>query len=202
MLTSLVASGIETELINFVSDDSEWEELLEPLEEAGLNVRRPIALASTLKKYSEEAKCRTEEDDHLSAPKVLILTGAQRAARLDPSESDPYGYSNHHDDGHVLSDTLHELLRTGPEVGIHTIMTFDKLSTARRRLLEIDWREFGLRIAGQMSTADSSFLIDSLAASELTSGQLIFEDLDHASSQRVRGYLSVSPDEIRRLLES
>ena len=203
MLAGLVANGIETELINFVSDDPEWDKLLEPLEEAGLDVRKPIALTSTLKKYSQEARFRIGEDDHMSAPKVLILAGAQRAARLDPSESDPYGYSSHQgDNNQVLSDILHDLLCTGSEVGIHTIMTFDRVSAARRRLLETDWREFGLRIAGQMSVADSSFLIDSLAASELTNEQLIFEDLDHASSQRVRGYISVTPDEIRRLLAS
>ena len=203
MLTGLVINGIETELINFVSDNSKWDELLEPLEDAGLNVRRPIALTSTLKKYSEEAQSRIEEDNHVSAPKILILAGAQRAARLDPSESDPYSYnSDQGDKNQVLSDILHDILYAGPEVGIHTIMTFDKVSTARRRLLETDWREFGLRIAGQMSVADSSFFIDSLAASELTNGQLIFEDLDHVSSQRIRRYISVTPNEIRRLLAS
>lgn len=203
MLTGLVINGIETELINFVSDNSKWDELLEPLEDAGLNVRRPIALTSTLKKYSEEAQSRIEEDNHVSAPKILVLAGAQRAARLDPSESDPYSYnSDQGDKNQVLSDILHDILYAGPEVGIHTIMTFDKVSTARRRLLETDWREFGLRIAGQMSVADSSFFIDSLAASELTNGQLIFEDLDHVSSQRIRRYISVTPNEIRRLLAS
>lgn len=201
MLTGLVASGIETKLINFISDNSEWDELLEPLEEAGLNVRRPTALASVLKSYSKEARSRIEEDNHMSTPKVLILAGAQRAKRLNPSESDPYDYSSHQSDkNQVFSDILHDLLYTGPEVGIHTIMTFDKVSTAQRRLLTTDWRELGLRIAGQMSTDDSSFLIDSLAASELTSEQLIFEDFNYASSQRVRGYISVTPDEIRRCL--
>ncbi len=59
------------------------------------------------------------------------------------------------------------VLRDGPGVGVHTLVWCDTWSNLQRALDRQALREFGLRVALQMSQADSSNLLDSPAASRL-----------------------------------
>ena len=60
-----------------------------------------------------------------------------------------------------------DLLREGPTVGIHTLVWANTLSTLERTLDRQTIHEFDHRVLFQMSTADSSNLIDSPIANQL-----------------------------------
>jgi hypothetical protein len=72
-----------------------------------------------------------------------------------------------------------ELLRNGPAWGIHTLLWCDSYNNVNRLLDRMMLREFEMRVAFQMSAADSSSLLDSPAAAKLRQhrGQFASEDL-------------------------
>ena len=175
MLTSLVLNKVDTHLINFISANAQWEQLLEPLEEHGLTVQRAITLDSTVESFLKEARARAAEGRD-AAPQFLVLAGVHRAKRLDPANR-----------ATTVSDMLHELLAIGPAVGVHTIMTADGLASAQSRVQECDWHEFGLQV---------------LEASRTNDNQLLFEDHIHAFTQQVHGFAPSEPADIERLINT
>src|SRR5690606_38325816 len=119
-----------------------------------------------------ELERRIAEND-LAAPSIyLMLYDLQRFREIRKSE-DEFGFSSAYDDS--SSDSLQPekriatILKDGPAVGIHTLVWCDGWNNLNRTFDRASMSEFEMRVLFQMSSGDSSLLIDSPAASKLGS---------------------------------
>ncbi len=86
-----------------------------------------------------------------------------------------------------------DLLREGPTVGIHTLVWANTLSTLERTLDRQTIHEFDHRVLFQMSTADSSNLIDSPIANQLGLHRALLHSEEQGGMERFRPYAAI-PD--------
>ena len=125
-----------------------------------------------------EMGTRLEEDDYRAHPKVLVLFGIHRARDLDPeNESD--------DDGESLSELLSQLLRDGPEVGLHTVLWSDTLAALQRRIDRSGLKELAWWVLGAMSPDDSRAITDTEGAASLRSHQAVVFNGDTDQLRRI-----------------
>ena len=81
-----------------------------------------------------------------------------------------------------------EVLRNGPAWGIHTLLWCDTYNNVNRLLDRMALREFEMRIAFQMSAADSSSLLDNPAAAKLRQHRGLFASEDLGTLEKFRPY--------------
>ena len=86
--------------------------------------------------------------------------------------------------GEVLAD----LLRDGPSVGIHVLVSVDTLAQLERRLSRESVREFDAKVLFQMSANDSSVLIDSPAANRLGFYRGLLASEEQGTLEKFRPY--------------
>ena len=99
-----------------------------------------------------------------------------------------------------LPELLGQILRDGPEVGVHTFMWFETLAGISRRLPSSATREVSWRLAGKMSADDSSSFIGVDGASSLREQQLLAANEDRGVLQRCTTIAAPPPDWIQGLL--
>ncbi len=87
-----------------------------------------------------------------------------------------------------VATQLGDLIRKGPLVGIHVLIWADTFGNAMRWLSNSLLREFDSRIAFRLNQTDSSSLIDTPAASTLTSGRAILYRDQTGSADRFRPF--------------
>ena len=192
-VTSAAMSSAEIDVIDFLSPDDGLDLVLEPLLDAGrITLRRRRAFADLLERYSAEVADRVERDDARAATRVLFLFGVHRARELD-SETGSL------DADTDLADKLEQIMRDGPEVGVHVWLWADSLSAASRRMTPRMMREVGWRIAGKMSADDSDRLIGTGQAQELRESQLIVANEDRGISTRMIGHAVPSQNWLERV---
>jgi len=80
------------------------------------------------------------------------------------------------------------VLRDGPPVGIHFIVWCDSYNNVDRWFSRQTLREFEMRVAFQMSAADSSNLIDSPAASRLGTNRALLYSDERGTAEKFRPY--------------
>jgi len=118
-------------------------------------------LPVVLTELDAEIKARLESEKAGRAPKYFFIFGLHRARDLRPEEN---GYFSSKADGPVLSHLFANILKDGPEVGVHVLAWCDTYTNAKRTL-ERSLSEFGMRVAGAMAADDSNSLVDSPVAS-------------------------------------
>jgi len=185
LLVAAVTSGAMTnaavDVIDFMSTDDGLDEIFEPLlNTRRITLKRRRALSDVLDAYAREVAERTEQDDVRRPPKLLFLFGIHRARELDANGS--------LDADADLTDKLEQILRDGPEVGVHLWLWSDTVAGASRRLTARMMRELGWRIAGKMSVDDSHTFIGTGQAADLRDSQLLIVNDDRGLSTRVTAY--------------
>lgn len=127
-------------------------------------------LPESLNEIAEELERRMAEND-LAAPSIyLMLYDLQRFRDIRKSD-DEFGFSASYEESD--SDTpkpekqIATILRDGPAFGIHTLVWCDGWNNLNRTFDRATMGEFELRVLFQMSSSDSSLLIDSPVASKL-----------------------------------
>ncbi len=97
----------------------------------------------------------------------LVVNALHRYRDLRRDEDD-YGFSmGSEDKPKTPAQILAELLKEGPTLGMHTIITTDTLANLNRSLDRQSIREFDMRVLLQMGANDSTNLIDMPDASRL-----------------------------------
>ncbi|MCC9645065.1 AAA family ATPase [Rhodopirellula sp. JC740] len=112
-----------------------------------------------------------ENDD---APVVILLDGLDRFRDL--RQSDSMGFSLDSASKITGCDALQTVLREGPAVNVFTILTLPSAETLGRWLPRQSHHDLELRIVGPLNAGDSSLLIDSPAASDLSAATMILYD--------------------------
>jgi S-DNA-T family DNA segregation ATPase FtsK/SpoIIIE len=92
------------------------------------------------------------------------------------------------------ADNLLTVLRDGPPVGIHVITWCDSLTNLQRTFDRGAIKEFELRVLFQMSSSDSSTLIDSPVASKLGPNRGLFIHEETGTLEKFRPYAFPTPE--------
>ena len=172
-IASAVAAGTRVEVVDFMPIEDGLEEVVAPYADSGaqVSIYRRRRLADLLKSLRDEVSRRVNTDDVGAESILLVLFGMHRARDFDTESLD---FDNEHD----LPGLLTEIVREGPEVGIHTFMWCDTVAALTRRLDSRIIREFSWRLAGQMSADDSLSIIGVDTASRLREQQLVLANED------------------------
>jgi len=93
------------------------------------------------------------------------------------------------------------VLRDGPSVGVYVIVTLPSAETLSRWLPRQSQHDLELRLVGPINAADSSLLIDSPAASELSPATMILYDDADGTTTKFRICEAPSTEEVDSLLQ-
>jgi len=194
-IASAACSPAIIDIVDFTPIDDGLDEAVRPLAEANrITVHRRRALREVITERLELVRARMAEDDMSASAALLVLFGVHRARDLDASSA---GF----DGDQELLDGLEEILRDGPEFGVHTWIWSDSVSSLSRRLPSSSLREFSWRIATRMSPDDSQVLLGVEAAADLRNYQILIANDDIGVLRRCTGYSVPSAEWIRTLLQ-
>ncbi|WP_019931268.1 FtsK/SpoIIIE domain-containing protein [Nocardia sp. BMG111209] len=189
-VAALLAAGVRVDYLDFAAVDARSEDTFTRLRAAGAQANHRRKLGDVLDALRTEITERTELDDYAAPARVLVLIGVHRARELSPDSFDPDSESGR----------LADVLRRGPEVGVHVIAWGDRNASLERRFDHEGFRQFGHKVLGTASEDDSRTLIDSEVASSLSPNQLAVDDYDNARTTIVRRFDEPSPAWFDRLL--
>ena len=96
-------------------------------------------------------------------------------------------------------EVLADLLRDGPSVGVHCVVSVDTLAQLERRLSRESIREFDAKVLFQMSANDSSVLVDSPAANRLGFYRGLLASEEQGTLEKFRPYGSPDAALLERL---
>ncbi|MEO1497314.1 MAG: FtsK/SpoIIIE domain-containing protein [Planctomycetota bacterium] len=148
------------------------------------------ALSTTLTELTDELKRRESAGQTDAPPVYLVLHNAGRFRDLRRTDDD-YGFGGFGAETEAppkLDKQLAELLTGGPAFGLHTLVWCDSYKSVTRLFDRQTLREFALRVALQLSAADSSNLIDSPAASDLRMHRALLYNDETGQIEKFRPY--------------
>jgi energy-coupling factor transporter ATP-binding protein EcfA2 len=171
-IVSAAQSPAGIDVIDFLPADDALDEVCEPLlQRRRITLRRRRAFAPLIDELRKEVRDRVEADDTRLPARLAFLFGVHRARELDADvgslDADP-----------ELAEALEEVMRDGPEVGVHVWLWSDSVGGAARRLSPRMMRECTWRIAGKMSPDDSLSLLGNERAAEIRDRQLLLSNDD------------------------
>ncbi|HEX4123260.1 MAG TPA: FtsK/SpoIIIE domain-containing protein [Tepidisphaeraceae bacterium] len=142
--------------------------------------------ADTLAELGAELLRRRESET--PGPSIyVIFYGLQRYRIL--RKGDDFAFSAGSDEKAAAPDKLFvDMIREGPNEGIHTIAWADTPSSIDRTLDRTSLREFDNRVLFQMSAADSSNLIDSPMANKLGMNRALIYSEEQGLMEKFRPY--------------
>jgi energy-coupling factor transporter ATP-binding protein EcfA2 len=180
-------SPARIDIIDFLPADDGLDELFEPLLDRGrVTLRRRRAFPPLIEELRKEVRDRLQRDDHYQPARVTFLFGIHRARELDASfgsvDADP-----------ELAEALEEVLRDGPETGVHTWLWADTVAGLGRRLSSRMIRECAWRVAGKLSADDSLSLLGSDRAAEIRDRQLVLGNDDRGVLTRLISFAPPAP---------
>jgi S-DNA-T family DNA segregation ATPase FtsK/SpoIIIE len=183
------------DIIDFMPADDGLDELLEPLLERGrITLRRRRAFAPLMDELRKEVRDRIADDDLRRQARITFLFGVHRARELDSDfgsvDADP-----------ELAEALEEVLRDGPEAGVHTWIWADTVAGAIRRLSSRMIRECAWRVAGKLSADDSLSLLGTDRAAEVRDRQLVLGNDDRGVLTRLMSYAPPASAWLATMLE-
>lgn len=167
--------------------DSMWHSLSEMLPQE-VKIVTPQTTADMIRAIVTEVKRRT--DENVDGPPVNLFINDVSQFRDLRKADDDFGFSTSLDRDKPVSPgkAFGEILRDGPAVGVHTIVSANSYNSVDRWFGRQLLREFETRIVFQMSPADSSNLIDSPAAGRLGPNRALLYRDDQGTLEKFRPY--------------
>lgn len=153
---------------------------------------RRVQLPGIIADLTAEIQRRIDDDDATAPPLFLFVHGLQRAIELRPDDSLGYRSPGSHEAPPTPAQQFAQVLKDGPDVGVHTLIWCDTLLNLNRVIDRRAQREFALRVVFQMTVEDSNNLIDSRAAEQLGPNRALFRDEDTGRLEKLRPYATPS----------
>jgi ABC-type multidrug transport system fused ATPase/permease subunit len=148
--------------------------------------------ASALSRLVDELNARRDGSSPETQSIFVLINGLQRYRDLrKKEESFSFSMDAPADDAPKAmagDKAFAELLREGPNHGIHLIAWIDTVAALDRTIERNLLREFDHRVLFQMSAADSSHLIDSPAANKLGFHRAIYYSEEQGVIEKFRPY--------------
>jgi len=136
---------------------------------------------------AEEVRRRLVTGESKLEPILLVVHSLHRFRSLRRNEDD-YGFGSGGAASVSGDKLLAEILRDGPAVGVHVLITVDSATNVARSIDRNALREFSWRVLFQVSATDSSTLIDSPAASKLGPQRALLHHEDGGTQDKFRPY--------------
>ena len=156
--------------------------------------RVPEVIEELAKKTKNRQDGNGAENGDNGGQIYLLVLGLEKFRAL--RQDDEYGFSG--DSGESSPPkNFASVLSEGPREGIHSIVWCDTLSNLNRTLNRKMLREFEMRVLFQMSSTDSSELIDSPAANRLGLYNALFFTAQNGAIEKFRPYASPGPNLIK-----
>ena len=180
--------GVSVTVVDFIGEEDieRGMTVMELAQALGASYTRSRGAEAALRELATEAARRIEAEDYRAPARVLTLFGLQRALSFVPA--DPYAYEN--DGEPSITNLLTAIVKDGPDFGIHTVVSADRLKTVESRLGTDVLPEFTLRVLG--SDADRGDLAAATGqygdVPAPRTGQLLIGDQTRGTAKRVRGY--------------
>jgi hypothetical protein len=180
-------SGVRFLVMDYANPDSDWNGLSAGVQEQfehQIELLNRRTLAEHIPALLREAGQRLSNANVKTPSIYLMFLGLHRVRDLRPDDSAPFRPGEK-----TLPDSFAQLLRDGPEAGIHVLAWADTVANARRTL-DRSMREFGIRVAGAMSVEDSRAFLDEPHAGRLDKPhRVIIHDEDRPGiCDKVRPY--------------
>ena len=145
-------------------------------------------LGAMYTELAAEIKRRQGDASADQAPIFIFIYDIQRFRDLRKSDDD-FGFSKYDEDKPMPPSKLFgDVLRDGPPLGIHTIIWCDSVNNLNRTFDRQGTKEFENRILFQMSSNDSSTLIDTPAASKLGENRALYYSEEENRTEKFRPY--------------
>jgi hypothetical protein len=169
-----------------------------------IEVAAPRDTVRVIGEIAAELARRESAGDENAPPVYLVIFNGGRFRDLRRGEDD-FSFSMNRDKGSSADKQWAEILRNGPAWGIHTLLWCDSYNNVSRMLDRVALREFEMRVAFQMSAADSSSLLDNPAAARLRQHRGLFASEDLGTIEKFRPYgipTAAWLDAVKRALSS
>jgi hypothetical protein len=154
----------------------------------------PTQAAAVVTELANQVRQRQAERAAF-APMFLFIDDLSRFRELRKSDDD-FGFSGFGKEEKQASpgQTFGEILKDGPAVGVHVVAWCDSYNNVDRWFSRQSLREFEMRAVFQMSSADSSNLIDSPAASRLGQNRALLYSDERGTVEKFRPYAPPSAE--------
>ena len=152
------------------------------------------ATAEVINELVEEMD-RREGESGSNFPAIYVLIYGLQRYRLLRKQDDSFSFGSSEDEakGPATDKQFADLLREGPNVGIHIFTWADTPASIERTLDRGSMREFDNRVLFQMSANDSSNLIDSPAANKLGLNRALAYSEEQGVMEKFRPYAMPGP---------
>ena len=168
-------------------DQNAWSDLANALP-GKIAVARPGSETTVIAALAEEVEQRSESPTTAHAPRFLIVHDLSQFRALRQTEDEFSFSSSSSNKPPAVDKQFRNLLREGPEVGVHVLLWCDSYNGLTRFVDRLTLREIDYRIALQMSAADSTSLIDSPAAGRIGQQRAVFYRDDLGTQVKFRPY--------------
>jgi S-DNA-T family DNA segregation ATPase FtsK/SpoIIIE len=147
-----------------------------------------LGVAAALESLAAEVKRRLDEQVLDGEAVFLVVRDLGRFRELRKADGD-FGFGGFGGEKKAgPADNFLTLLRDGPPVGVHVITWCDSLTNLQRTFDRGAIKEFELRVLFQMSSSDSSTLVDSPVASKLGPNRGLFIHEETGTLEKFRPY--------------
>lgn len=163
-----------------------WQRIADALP-AGVEVVGQRETARVMNEIATELARREAANDEDAPPIYLVVFNGGRFRDLRRGEDD-FSFSMDHDKPPSPDKQWAEILRNGPAWGVHSLVWCDSYNNVNRLFDRMALREFEMRVAFQMSAADSASLLDSPAATKLRQHRGLFASEDLGTIEKFRPY--------------
>ena len=163
-----------------------WQRIADALPHM-IEVVGPRDTARVIGQIATELARRESAGDENAPPIYLVIFNAGRFRELRRGEDD-FSFSTDRDKPPSPDKQWAEIQRNGPAWGVHSLVWCDSYNNVSRILDRMALREFEMRIAFQMSAADSSSLLDNPAAAKLRQHRGLFASEDLGTLEKFRPY--------------
>jgi hypothetical protein len=143
--------------------------------------------ARYINEIATELARRESANEEEAAPIYLVIFNGGRFRELRRGEDD-FSFSSDRDKPPSPDKQWAEILRNGPAWGVHTLLWCDTYNNVSRMLDRMALREFEMRIAFQMSAADSASFLDNPAATKLRQHRGLLASEDLGTLEKFRPY--------------
>ena len=166
-----------------------------------LAIVKPRDAVDALNDLASELERRQNNSVDNSAATFLFIYNLSRFRELQRGEDD-FGFGGFGEEKQTSpAEVFATLLREGPNYGLHTIFWSESYTNLMRWIDRPSLRDIESRVLFQMSSTDSSNLMDSSAASQLGQFRAMFYSEDRGRAERFRPY-GIPDDDIQLRIRS
>jgi S-DNA-T family DNA segregation ATPase FtsK/SpoIIIE len=183
---------------NDADDGTRWKQIVEQLPHRIVRAGQKEA-AATVATIAAEVARRKEETGKDQPPIYVFLSNYSRFRDLR-NEQDEFGFGRTDDSrGPQAGAQLADIFKDGPGLNVHSVVWCDTYSNLTRWITQSTLREFEVRVAFQMNSADSSSLIDSPAASRLGGHRALLYLRELGTTEKLRPYAVPSAEWVSKV---